>query len=77
MIANIPSDQSAINFFINAILIFKSCFQIFEILRTFKGVVNHFYVVIFPEFCPHDMKVCLVFSARTSRAISLLATNIA
>jgi len=40
MIANIPKPQSALNFFLNLILICLGCSQLFEVFHPSKGTVT-------------------------------------
>jgi hypothetical protein len=46
MIASIPRLQSALNFFVNGVLIRYGCSQIFEFFHPFKGFIIYLYVVI-------------------------------
>jgi len=48
MIASIPWLQSALNFFLNRILISYSCSQIFELFHLFKGTIINLYIVTPP-----------------------------
>jgi hypothetical protein len=45
MIASIPGLQSALNFFLNGILIISASSQIFKLFHHFKGTIISLYVV--------------------------------
>ena len=46
LIASIPSLQSALNFFLNRILIRLVCSQIYELFHPFKGIIINLYIVM-------------------------------
>ena len=48
MIASIPWLQSALNFFLNRILICQGCCQTFELFHSFKGSIINLYIVTSP-----------------------------
>jgi hypothetical protein len=76
IIARIPWLQSALNFFLNRILIFLRFFSKYlnssTLSRELKSV---FTLWLRPAFWSQDMTTCLVLSAFTSRPISLLPIN--
>jgi hypothetical protein len=46
MVANIPRIQSALNLFMNTILICTCCSQIFELCHAFKGAIPYLYALL-------------------------------
>ena len=47
IIASIPWLQSALNFFMNRILICLGCSQIFEVFHPFKGFITYIHIYIY------------------------------
>jgi len=75
MIVGGPWLQSALDFFMNGILICYGCSQISVMFHYFKGFITCLYVVILSCMLVSDMTTYLVFSTCTSKPVSLLATT--
>jgi hypothetical protein len=75
MLAGIPSAQSVINFFMNAISTCQSFSQMFELCHTFKDLLPTSILLIGPAVYTQDMIIYLVFSAFTYKPVSILVTN--
>jgi hypothetical protein len=74
MIASIPWLRSALNFFLNRILICSGFFQMFELFLPFK-LLSVFILWLRPVFWSRHMTTYFVSSAFTSNLITLLATT--
>jgi len=66
MIASIPLLHSALNFFLNRILVHYSCSQTFELFLLFTGAIINLYIVTSP---------CILIS-KYDRVLSFISTCI-
>jgi hypothetical protein len=75
MVAGILSSKSVINFFMNAISTCQGFSQMFELCHTFKDLLPTSILLIGPAVYTQEMNIYLVFSAFTSKPVSILVTN--
>jgi hypothetical protein len=76
MVANIVLLQSALNFFMNKILIYYCHSQIFALRHISKGSISYLDGMIWPAFWWQDINANLVFSVSASRLATLLVSEL-
>jgi hypothetical protein len=75
MLAGISQVHSAVDFFLNAVLIRSVCSQIFELCALSKGLLHVFMYCDFVLRSVHETDTYSAFSTVTSRTVSLQGTS--